>query len=451
MKNKIKNILSIMVVSAFFSSCVNDTFDTPTFECVSPTLVKTKEVQDIYNLAAITGNSSVKYTADDIIEAIVTSSDEGGNFFKTVSFISVDGLRGFSMSIDDYNLYTKKLQPGKKVYIKLKDLYYSLPSGFARGLVLGSAPTSVQNVDRIPALEYGKSLIPTCSVVDEEVLVKKITLAQANNDALLNALVEIDNVQFQSECATYSKKDFDTSLKIQSGSTLLDVRTSRFASFAGNSVPSGNGKIRGVLTKYGTAYQLVLRNERDVKMTNPRVGVLLPTPLGGSAITYGSNFTENFEPYAVTTAGSAMPKNLNINKIGNRYWDIKLFSANKYAQMSAFNAGCAKALLLVPANMTTANGISFKTKDGFFDGQPLHVYYTTNFTPGGNLDQATLVEITSNFALAGGTTTGYATNFTLSGQYSLPAEVTGNGFFIFEYDGTTSITTTMQIDDIVIN
>jgi hypothetical protein len=36
---------------------------------------------------------------------------------------------------------------------------------------------------------------------------------------------------------------------------------------------------------------------------------------------------------------------------------------------------------------------------------------------------------------------------------NIPAGVTGNGFFVFEYvgNGAGGITTTMQIDDIVIN
>ena len=74
--------------------------------------------------------------------------------------------------------------------------------------------------------------------------------------------------------------------------------------------------------------------------------------------------------------------------------------------------------------------------------------------PNGNINQATLVNITDKFTLANGlptTATSYATSFTNSGTYAIPASVTGNGYFIFEYDGTNGATTTIQIDDIVIN
>ena len=109
-----------------------------------------------------------------------------------------------------------------------------------------------------------------------------------------------------------------------------------------------------------------------------------------------------------------------------------------------------KAVFVVPVDFTAANKFSFKTKDGYNDGQPLKVYYSTDYVPGGSYSQATLVDITSSFSLADGSTTGYAATFTSSGDYIIPASLTGNGYFIFEYDGTTGKTTTIQIDDIKI-
>ena len=58
-------------------------------------------------------------------------------------------------------------------------------------------------------------------------------------------------------------------------------------------------------------------------------------------------------------------------------------------------------------------------QDGFNDGDPLKVYYSTDYIPGGNMSQATLVDITSKFVIATGSKTGYATNFTDSGTYPI--------------------------------
>jgi hypothetical protein len=40
------------------------------------------------------------------------------------------------------------------------------------------------------------------------------------------------------------------------------LRTSSFADFATKIVPKGSGKVRGILTKFGTDYQLLPRSEK---------------------------------------------------------------------------------------------------------------------------------------------------------------------------------------------
>lgn len=458
MKNKIKNIFIATILIGLFSGCVNDTFDTPVQEtCVSPELTKTKEVANIYTVA--TGTTAI-YTADDIIEAYVISSDEGGNFYKSMYFQPVNGSKGFNLSVDEVNVYTKNFQPGKKVFLKLNGLAYANPTSFGRGLIFGAPPTDVFAVDRLSGLSYKNYLIPSCDVVSEDAIIHHITLAQANSGTYLNTLVEFDDVQFIGESAgeTYDlvlNDDFDSSIFVTNGSNSLTVRTSRFANFAGCTIPSGKGKIRGVLTRYGTgatSYQIILRTERDVNMPNPRVDYQLP--IVGNSIQYLPTFTENFESYAVTIIGANFPKYVNDAYKGGRYWDVKTFRSNKYIQMTSFNSGGTnKTYLAMPVAFTPGKKLSFKTKDGFYNGPVLKVYYSTNYVAGGDLSQATLVDITSSFAIANGTITGYATNFTNSGNYIIPANLTGNGFFLFEYSnaGSSQITTTIQIDDIVVN
>ena len=112
-----------------------------------------------------------------------------------------------------------------------------------------------------------------------------------------------------------------------------------------------------------------------------------------------------------------------------------------------------RTLFLVPVNLTAASTFSFATNAGFHNGNVLKVYYTTDFVPGTQITSATLVDITSSFAISPGLPSGYPASFTPSGVYNIPAGVTGNGFFVFEYvgNGTGGPTTTMQIDNIVIN
>ena len=135
-----KNIKLIVttVILATLSSCVNgDDYGVPDLSNDCVTIVKTKEVSDITNSATAT---TVPYTTSetvvDYIEAYVTSSDEGGNFYKSISMMSLDGLKGFSMPVDNYNLYTE-FEPGRKVTIKLdKNRYFNKQHG---STVIGSS------------------------------------------------------------------------------------------------------------------------------------------------------------------------------------------------------------------------------------------------------------------------------------------------------------------------
>lgn len=458
MKNLVKNIIPFTLIATLFLGCVNDTFDTPVQDtCVNPALTKNKEVADIY---AIATNTTATYTADDIIEAYVVSSDEGGNFYKSMYFQPVDGSKGFNLSVDEVNAYTKNLQPGKKVFLKLKGLAYANPTSFGRGLIFGAPPTDIFAVDRLSGLIYKNSVIPSCDVVSEETIVHKITLAQVG-DAYLNTLVEFDNVQFTDEAAggTFDSNrndDFDSSIFITNGPNTLTVRTSRFANFAGYKVPTGKGKIRGVLSRYNSTYQIVLRTERDVNMPNPRVDYNLP--IVGTNLQYLGAFTETFESFAITSSGATFPGYINDAFVGSRYWDVKSFSSNKYIQMSSFGSGgLNKSYFIVPVNLTAANNMSFKSNVGFWNGGVLNVYYVTaaNYTAGSAIDISKMVNITSSFTIPTSPTSGYGSSFTSSGIYAIPVSVTGNGFFVFEYSGNAAaspaVTTTMQLDNITVN
>ena len=455
-----KNLKLILTTAVFATlvGCVNgDDYGTPDLSNDCVTIATTKEVSDITSISTATTTQYTTTETIDYIEAYVTSSDEGGNFYKSISMMSLDGLQGFSMPVDNYNLYTE-FEPGRKVTIKLdKNRYFNKQHG---STVLGSSYNG--GVGRISGVEYKDVILRSCDNVNEDDIVKNISIATAKNDQYLNMLIEFDAVQFTD--ASLGKKYYDASLNSLGGATNHEIsdefgnkvilRVSEFATFASNAVPSLNGKIRGVMTKYNSDYQFMIRTLNDVNLTNARLDIDLYPPIGGSAIVYDATLNEPFTSYT-TSNQQVFPKYINDASVGSRYWQVKTFSGNKYIQMSSFGGTpeANRSLFIVPVDMTAASTMSFKTKDGFNNGNVLKVYYSTNYVPGTQITNATLVDITSNFTIASGTTSGYAANFTNSGTYNIPAGLTGNGFFIFEYvgNGSGGPTTTMQIDDIVIN
>jgi hypothetical protein len=201
--------LKLVITTAVFTtllSCVNgDNYGTPDLSNDCVTIAKTKEVADITNISTST---TVRYTTGentDYIEAYVTSSDEGGNFYKSISMMSLDGLKGFSMPVDNYNLYTE-FEPGRKVTIKLdKNRYFNKQHG---STILGS--TYNGGVGRISGVEYKEVILRSCENVNENTIVKNLTIAAAKNDQYLNTLIEFDAVQFTD--ASLGKKYYDASL-----------------------------------------------------------------------------------------------------------------------------------------------------------------------------------------------------------------------------------------------
>ncbi|MGL2962547.1 DUF5689 domain-containing protein [Flavobacterium sp. RSB2_4_14] len=452
-------LLLSMTIGLFFGCAPDDYYTTPENTLETFELTPTTTVAAVRASAPIVSSTvlPVEITTEDIIEAYVTSSDEKGTFYKSISFqtIPTDGSNpiGFSVPLNVTTLYGKGFTPGRKVYIKLNGLYAGIVYG---SLQIGSLFEGT--VGRISEFEWQNHLFPSATIEPESAMVRTLSLNAAYNDDNQNTLVELDAVQFSEGSINRTYYDIDSgggatnhTLISAAGGAEQIIRFSSFCPFSGNPVPSQSGKIRGVLSKYDTDFQFIVRYESDIKLTLPRFDV--SPPVGGTAITYDATLNEPFTSYA--TNASVFPKYINDPAVGSRYWQVKTFSNNKYIQMSSFGGTpeANRTLFFVPVDLTAANTFSFKTKAGFGDSACLKVYYSTNYVPGSDVTTATLVDITASFSYSPGSSSGYPTNFTNSGNYAIPAALTGNGFFIFEYvgNGTTGPTTTMQIDDIVIN
>lgn len=463
MKNiYLKSVLLITVAIGMLSSCVNsDSYSVPENTLVTQELVSTKTVAVINAAATVT---PVKHTADDVIEAYVTSSDESGTFYKSISFqtIPTDGSApiGFSVPINITTLYGKGFSPGRKVFIKLNGLYTAKVFG---SLQIGSLFEG--SIGRISEFEWKNYLFPSATIVPESALVRTLPLATAYSDANQNTLVELDEVQFTDGSINRTYYDLDSGggatnhlLVAITGGTNRIIRFSSFAAFTGNLVPTGSGKIRGVLTKYNSDFQFIIRYESDIKLSNTRVDS--NPPIVGNNIQYLGAFTENFESYTTGSASTGQnnfPKYINDPVVGSKFWRSRTATGdpNKYIEMSSFGTPAEnnRSLFIVPVNMTAANNFSFQSRSGFYNGETLKVYYSTNYVPGGNITAATLVNITSNFTIS--TASSASAVFSNSGVYAIPASVTGNGFFIFEYIGSglssPLLTTNMQLDNITVN
>ncbi|NUY81245.1 hypothetical protein HUK80_10090 [Flavobacterium sp. MAH-1] len=473
MKSIIKISGLLLLSIGLFTGCVNDDdYSAPQNECVDPGLTANKSVADV-KLAAT--STPVEYMADDIIEGYVTSNDEKGNFYKTVYLqtLSTDGSLpiGFSLPLDLTTSFGEGFYPGRKVYIKLKGLHTAIVDGILSiGGIYQPNPNEPAEIGRLNETEWKNFVFLSCDEVAESQLVTAVNFTNLFQNQYQGLLVDIQSVQFAD--SSLGRKFYDVDSGGGATNHLIEsatlpqtggqefIRFSSFASFAGQMVPEGSGTIRGVLTKYQDDFQFLVRSQSDLHLDGPRVD---PYPaVGGSAIVYSGSFTENFESYSAgsnTTGQYIFPKYINDAVVGSRYWRVRSNGTpvNKFIQMTSFGGTPEnnRTLFIVPVDMTAANTFKFDSRASFLvtGHNSLKVYYSMDYIPGSDITDATLVNITSNFSISTGTTSTGA--FTPSGTYNIPSNLTGNGYFIFEYIGSgisdPAFTTNMDLDNIVVN
>ena len=443
MKSILIKINILFAILFLMSGCVADqTYDASLEKITTYNLTPNLSVASL--IAASGGFSpATPYANDDVIEAYVTSSDETGNFFTTICFqtLSVAGAKpqGFSVSAD-FKSFGYGFTPGRKVFIKLKGLHLAQVDG---ALKIGALYQG--GIGRIANFNWDKHLFPSDIIISEDNLVTTTTVDLLNDNSNLNILTEIDNVRFSDSALSRTLFDIDSGggatnqVLVGIGTTKTTVlRTSSFSTFARATVPAGQGKIRGILTKFGSTFQFYIRNTSDLKLNTTR------------SYNYVSTLNEGFQSF--TNAQLIFPNYINLNPVGTKNWNIR---GTNHLEMSSFFGAAedSKSYFLIPVDMSAASTFDFKLKIQFFTNRTgLTVYRTMDYVPGMKITDATLINISSSFNIPSANTT----NFANVGPYNIPVSVTGNGYFVFEYSGTNridrqAITTTVQIDDIVIN
>lgn len=451
----------IFAISTFaVSSCVNkDEWETPPINCNNKFDAANISMADFKAMAPATGY--ILITEDKIFDAYVVSSDENGNFYKTISFQDKpeNPTAGLQMEVDRASNY-KDFPVGSHIRINAKGLRLGLDRGVVK---IGSVDPTFA-IGRIPGSLLGRYISGVCNGNALDVVTIKPTelpnLSTAMNDKYINTLVKVNSIQFNiSEIYPVNKSyiDYvggagvDTDRKIEDNSGAASVlRNSGFATYGSTLLPKGSGSMTFVVSKYNANYQMLIRSLDDVKI--PATGTRFdPTPpKGGTAITYPTTLLETFEGFTGTNLEAFAPY-INDPVLGNRYWQLKTFSGNNYIQLSG-NAGTGpfETFFIVPVTFTAGKKISFDVNVGFYNGDALKVYTSTDYVALGDPSQATLTDITSSFTIPKTPASGYGV-LAPAGSYTIPAALSGKGFVMFKYIGNGSgITTTIQLDKIAV-
>ncbi|WP_029271501.1 DUF5689 domain-containing protein [Flavobacterium sp. KJJ] len=394
MKNIFLN--SFFALSAILFWSCNNEIETPKLECTQPNFTVNKTVEKVYELS---GNVAKQYVYDDIVEAYVVSSDEDGNFFKSISFQTLATEKmsaiGFSVPVDASNTYID-YRVGNKVYVKLKNQFTDLYYG---GLRIGSLYVSNAGdptIGRISQNEYKNVLNASCTVINENQLVEKLSIEEALDDSKLNTLIELTDVEFTE--AALGRHYFEETnnvggstnwnLRDKTGNQII-FRTSSYANFSDHLVPEGSGTVRGILTKFGSDYQMMIRAEKDVVMNGKR-----NVPF----------FAEDFQSVK-NNVNFTLPGWSNVVEKATKLWKSMVYSGNGYAEFNTTSTTAAEnvAWLISPKiNMTDYKNAVLSFRSAQHDlkvDSPLNsleVYVSTNFD-GSNVTKAKWTKLEAKF------------------------------------------------------
>lgn len=440
----LKSIFSLSLLLIY--GCNNDV-ETPKLECTQLNLTVNKTVKKVHELA---GPVPKQYVYDDIIEAYVVSSDEDGNFFKTISFQTLAkeeiSATGFSVPIDASNTYID-YRVGNKVFVKLKNQFTDL---FYGGLRIGSLNVSNAgdpSIGRISQNDFKDVLNPSCTMIDENLLVQKMAIEEALDDAKLNTLIELTDVEFTEgalgrhyfEETNNVGGSTNWNLRDKTGNQII-FRTSSYASFSDHLVPEGSGTVRGILTKFGSDYQMIVRSDKDVLLNGKR-----SVPF----------FSEDFQTVK-NNVNLTLPGWSNIVEKASKLWKSMVYGGNGYAEFNTTSTTAAEniAWLVSPKiNISGYKNAVFSFRSAQHDlkvDSPLNtleVYVSENFD-GSNIMKANWKKLEGKFP----SLSTPARLFISSGAIDLSA-YSGNIHIAFKYIGSgkdKTLNGAFMVDDIKI-
>lgn len=220
-----------------------------------------------------------------IIHGRVVSSDASGNIYK--SLVLQDETAALAFSINQGSLYNE-YRLGQEMVVDLTGLYI----GYYRGLQQVGAPGEAYNGqpqlgfmafdywlsnsqrNGTPNPEFKLVGLGTDYPEDQFYCITFNNFDELNNATLpelQSQLVEFRNVSFQIKEGeeTYApyQESVNRTLKDENGQSLT-VRNSGYSNFYNQELPEGKGIVRGILSYYGDAWQLVLRDVRDVMISD---------------------------------------------------------------------------------------------------------------------------------------------------------------------------------------
>ena len=275
MKKSLLYIAGAMMGAAALTSCGDD-FVSPPMVVPSATIEANTSILDLKTAYWAADRNYVKTIGlndageHTIIRGRVISSDQTGNIYKSV--IIYDGSAALNLSINAYDLY-QTYQFGQEVVIDVTELniggYNGLMQLGGEGTYNNAPSMTFMDSEVFAAHAQVDGLANPLLVDTIPATIPDILAAKQSTEGLIlwqSRLVRFDNVRWDAPGKPYAEGTSSTNRYIidESGNQLL-VRNSAYASFKNELLPQGYGSVTGILSYYGTDWQLMLIDSNGCK------------------------------------------------------------------------------------------------------------------------------------------------------------------------------------------
>ena len=279
----ISNIF-LLAVCALLASCMADSYDdpqTPAEEAYGNRAITETNCVTIAQLKSLyhttIANSGMKEVTEDLqIKGTVIGNDIEGNIYNEV--IIDDGTGAFIICIAQGGLYGY-LPVGQQILIDLKGLYigaYGQQGEVGTPYTSKSGSTYVSRMSRFLWANHYK-LIGSANpsgVVPEEFDTSRMT-DPSYLESHCGKLMTLKGVEISAADgkATFAPDDGSVALTANCAnrnfkgisSSQLVLRTSTYADFAGNVMPTGKVDVTGIFTRFRNTWQILMRTESDIQ------------------------------------------------------------------------------------------------------------------------------------------------------------------------------------------
>jgi len=363
-----------------------------------------------------------KFVGDSSIYGIVTMDEQTGNIYKNVYVQDTSGA-GMNLRL----LSSGGVIQGDSVRVSL----------------IGTILTQFDGMLQLDSVDVDKNVVTQSAGHHVEPMLVSISDI---NSGIQAQLVRLEGVEFSGMDVggTWADGDNQASLNrtlINCTGDEVIVRTSGYANFANDVIPSNNGTLIGIVGQYNSDMQLYIRTPAEAQMNDPRCTA--------SYLLY-----KDFDDGSTTSGGwGSFWTGTNTSGTNWGEWEIfggNVASASNFEIASFTNYACESWLVSPAINLsgTTAPYLTFDNVTRY-SGQGLELYVSTDYD--GSSDpatQGTWTNITSavpNWDVDSGDWT-----FVPSGTVDLSSYVSGSTFIAFKYVGSNVDGATWEIDNIIV-